>query len=94
MPNEDGLPRAQSCFGLFLLPGGLPLRFTAVIHFGGRPRRLPRPTASLSKVKIASELVTLRSQLGENFVDVHSRRIAVCEFPDQDHVANGNPGSR
>jgi hypothetical protein len=46
--------RPQSVFGLFLLPGGLPRRFTAVIHSGGRPRRLPRPAASRCKTRIAS----------------------------------------
>jgi hypothetical protein len=41
-------------FGLFLLPGGLQRRFTAVIHLGGRPRRLPRPAKRRSRVTIAS----------------------------------------
>jgi hypothetical protein len=44
----------QSSFGLFLLPGGRPRRFTAVIQAGGRPRRLPRPATSRSKTRIAS----------------------------------------
>jgi len=39
---------------LLLLPGGRPRRFTSAIHFGGRPRRLPRPAARRSKVMIAS----------------------------------------
>jgi hypothetical protein len=31
--------RCHHSLGLFLLPGGLPPRFTSVIHFGGLPRR-------------------------------------------------------
>jgi hypothetical protein len=34
-----------AAFGLFLLPGGLPRRFVAAIHAGGRPRRLDWPAA-------------------------------------------------
>jgi len=37
-----------------LLPGGLPRRFTTVIHFCGRPRRLPWPAARRSRIRIAS----------------------------------------
>jgi hypothetical protein len=45
--------KPQAFFGLFLLPGGLPRRFTSVIQAGGRPRRLPRPAARRSSVMIA-----------------------------------------
>src|SRR5580704_7032887 len=43
-----------SFFGRFLLPGGRPRRLICDIQAGGRPRRLPRPRASRSKVMIAS----------------------------------------
>jgi hypothetical protein len=42
-------------FGLFLLPGGRPLPFIPVIHFGGRPR-LPRPKAIRSRTRIACSI--------------------------------------
>jgi hypothetical protein len=45
---------AASALGLFLLPGGLPRLFVAVIQAGGRPRFLPWPRASRSKTMIAS----------------------------------------
>ncbi len=46
---------------LFLLPGGRPRRFGAAafiadIQAGGRPRRLPRPRANLSRLIIASSI--------------------------------------
>ena len=48
----------EASFGLFLLPGGLPLRFTdgwaSDIHRGGRPRRFPRPLARRSRIMMAS----------------------------------------
>jgi hypothetical protein len=40
---------SQVSFALFLLPGGLPRRFTAVIQAGGWPRRLPRPLRVVPK---------------------------------------------
>src|ERR1035438_392499 len=48
--------RCHHSLGLFLLPGGLPLRFTSVIHFGGLPRRLPRPRARRSKTMMPSSI--------------------------------------
>lgn len=47
---------AEASLDLFLLPGGRPRRFRAVIHAGGRPRRLPRPRARRSSVRIASSI--------------------------------------
>jgi len=44
----------QASLLLFLLPGGLPRRFTTVIQAGGRPRRLSRPAARRCNVRIAS----------------------------------------
>jgi hypothetical protein len=41
--KTDGL-KVQAV-DLFLLHGGLPLHFTSVFHFGGRPLRFPRPIA-------------------------------------------------
>src|SRR5437870_1650918 len=44
---------------LFLLPGGRPGRLVASradIQAGGRPRRRPRPRASLSRLRIASSI--------------------------------------
>src|ERR1700678_3026997 len=43
-------------FGLFLLPFGLPRRFTSVSHFGGLPRRFPCPIVRRSNTTIASEI--------------------------------------
>jgi hypothetical protein len=59
-PNLDTVVRSKEAvdtvywfFGLFLLPGGLPRRFTCDIHAGGRPRRVPRPLAIRSSTSIA-----------------------------------------
>src|SRR4029077_6803965 len=43
-------------FGLFLLPTGLPFRFTSVIQRGGLPRRLPRPRARRSNTMMPSSI--------------------------------------
>ena len=43
-------------FGLFLLPFGLPRRFTSVSHLGGLPRRFPCPIVRRSNTTIASEI--------------------------------------
>ena len=40
--------------GQLLLPFGLPSRFTSAIHFGGRPRRFPRPYAIRWSTAMAS----------------------------------------
>ena len=45
-----------SSFGLFLLPFGLPRRFTSASHFGGLPRLFPCPTVRRSSTTIASEI--------------------------------------
>ena len=46
--------RPYNCFGLFVLPGGRPLRFACVIHLGGLPRPLLRPLAIRSSTWIDS----------------------------------------
>src|SRR5580698_2063349 len=46
----------HSDFGLFLLPFGLPRRFTSVSHFGGLPRRFPWPMVRRSNTTMASEI--------------------------------------
>ena len=43
-----------AALGLFLLPGGRPRFFVAVIQAGGRPRLFPRPSTNRSSVMIAS----------------------------------------
>lgn len=50
--SDDGSAQGF-VLGLFLLPGGLPLRLIADIHAGGRPRRLPRPAARRSRTIMA-----------------------------------------
>lgn len=51
-------------FGLFLLPGGRPLRFTSDIHFGGRPRpRLPRLRAMRSRTRMVSSMPSLIAKI-------------------------------
>jgi hypothetical protein len=45
-----------SSFGLFLLPFGLPRRFTSASHLGGLPRLFPCPIVRRSSTTIASEI--------------------------------------
>src|SRR5205823_5749061 len=55
------LGAAMLACALFLLPGGRPRRLvvTSDIQDGGRPRRRPRPSASLSKLTIAASICSL-----------------------------------
>lgn len=60
-----------STFGLFLLPGGLPLRLgpsclSANIQAGGLPLRLVRPEANRSSVAIASSIIRCSSRNSES----------------------------
>jgi len=71
------LATASTYLGLFLLPGGRPLRLTFVIQAGGRPRRRPRPTASRSNVMIASSICSRSARNSGNhlrYVHVWSLR--------------------
>lgn len=58
----------HSDFGLFLLPFGLPLRFTSVSHFGGLPRRFPCPIVRRSNTTIASEIWSRSSRRSANIL--------------------------
>ena len=56
---ESGVGVAVAAWTLFLLPGGRPRRFgrlTSAIQAGGRPRCLPRPLASRSRLRMASSI--------------------------------------
>ena len=61
----------ESAFGLFLLPGGLPLLFVAVIQAGGRPRLRPRPRAIRSSTMIASSTCSRSARFRQHLVDIH-----------------------
>ena len=70
----------QASFGLFLLPGGLPRRFSAVIQAGGRPRAPAAPhSESFEDEDSFRELLSFRPQLGEHFINVYSCRTPSVE---------------
>src|SRR5450432_708048 len=60
-PAAELTGTATAARTLFLLPGGLPRRFvvTSEIQDGGLPRRRPRPSASLSRLTMASSICCL-----------------------------------
>ena len=57
----------QATFGLFLLPGGLPRRFTAALQAGGRPAAATARCQGLQGDDDPFETLTLSSKLSEQF---------------------------
>lgn len=62
--------RIHASFGLFLLPGGLPRRLTAVIQAGGLPRRLPRPDARRSNVRMACSMFSRSARSSASIMSI------------------------